>query len=318
MAIISDFEEEKSEPQKQPAASAGSAFTARLDSSNPLGFIRSALEFVARESNFFKKDLAVEEVSAVATSLWEKERLSKRQQEMAAAAAAKEAEGSAKKAEAAAKKAVDEKKEIKVGVKEKEKEIEKLEVVEEVTAMDEDKKNDEKPKSTVPNKQNGLDFENYSWGQSLQELNVSIPVPPGTKSRFIVCEIKKNRLKVGIKGQPPVIDGELYQSIKPDDSFWSLEDQKWISILLTKHNQMEWWKCLVKGEPEIDTQKVEPETSKLSDLDGETRSTVEKMMFDQRQKSMGLPTSDDIQKQDLLKKFMEQHPEMDFSKAKFA
>ena len=51
-----------------------------------------------------------------------------------------------------------------------------------------------------------------------------------------------------------------------------------ISILLTKQDQMEWWKCCVKGEPEIDTQKVEPENSKLADLDPETRSTVEKMM----------------------------------------
>lgn len=51
-----------------------------------------------------------------------------------------------------------------------------------------------------------------------------------------------------------------------------------ISILLTKREQMEWWKCCVKGEPEIDTQKVEPESSKLADLDPEMRSTVEKMM----------------------------------------
>lgn len=58
----------------------------------------------------------------------------------------------------------------------------------------------------VPNKGNGTDLENYSWVQTLQEVTVNIPVPTGTKARSVVYEIKKNRLKLGLKGQDPIID----------------------------------------------------------------------------------------------------------------
>jgi len=45
---------------------------------------------------------------------------------------------------------------------------------------------------------------------------------------------------------------------------------------------MHWWDCAIKGDPKIDTQKINPETSNISDLDSDLKPTVEKMMFDMR------------------------------------
>lgn len=129
--------------------------------------------------------------------------------------------------------------------------------------------------------------------------------------------ITKNKLRVGLKGQAPVLDGEFFESVKADDCFWNLLDGKVVELQLQKQSGMNWWRSIIKGEPEIDTQKVEPENSKLSDLDAETRATVEKMMFDQRQRMMGLPTSEEMDKQKAFEQFMKAHPEMDFSNAKF-
>jgi len=163
----------------------------------------------------------------------------------------------------------------------------------------------------------------YKWSQTIGDLDITVPVPANLKGRDFDVVISKTKLKVAVKGQSPIIDGELPHPIHPDESTWTLttlpgNTGKAIDIHLDKSNKMEWWAHVVTAAPKIDTSKIVPENSKLSDLDGQTRGMVEKMMYDQRQKELGKPTSEEEKKMEMLRKFQAQHPEMDFSKAKIS
>ncbi|KAH9837201.1 nuclear movement protein nudC [Rhodofomes roseus] len=158
----------------------------------------------------------------------------------------------------------------------------------------------------------------YKWRQELGEVDFVVPVPKGTRGRDLNIVLHKKKLSVGFKGKEPIMAGELCKEIKVEDSTWTLEDQEAVHVHLEKINKQQWWENVLTHHPKIDTTKIQPENSKLSDLDGETRGMVEKMMFDNQQKQMGKPTSDELKKMEALKKFQEQHPELDFSNAKIS
>jgi hypothetical protein len=56
----------------------------------------------------------------------------------------------------------------------------------------------------------------------LGDVDVTVPVPKGTRARDLVVVLQKKKLSVGLKGQEPIMAGELCKEIKLDDSTWTL------------------------------------------------------------------------------------------------
>lgn len=65
------------------------------------------------------------------------------------------------------------------------------------------------------------------------------------------------------------------------------EDNKLVAIVIEKIDKSGWWPHVLTKDPKIDTKRIEPEPTSLSEVQGEERAVIEKMMWEQRMKAMG-------------------------------
>ena len=83
----------------------------------------------------------------------------------------------------------------------------------------------------------------------------------------MIVEIEPKSIKLAFKNKlnEPIINGELFDRIKVDDSTWSIEDNNKIIFNLEK-SQENIWKTVIKGDVEIDTKTVD-NSKKLDEFD---------------------------------------------------
>ncbi|KAI6177980.1 CS domain-containing protein [Aphelenchoides besseyi] len=109
-----------------------------------------------------------------------------------------------------------------------------------------EKEDDEEKKEPISsNTGNGPDLQTHSWTQTLEGVDVRIDMRAGfkLKSRDLNIQIGRRSLRVGLKNQPPIIDGELHSDIILSDnlSVWTLESNRIVHLTLRKKLPTKFW-----------------------------------------------------------------------------
>ncbi|KAI4455801.1 nuclear movement protein nudc [Holotrichia oblita] len=147
---------------------------------------------------------------------------------------------------------------------------------------------------------NGAVYENYSWSQTISEIDVIVKVPPTVTTKNLMVNISMQQISVKLKNENSIIlEGLLCQKCKHTDAIWSFDKGK-LEIHLEKAYEM-WWDCFLQSEPKLDVAKLDC-SRPFEDLSDEAQAKIQELTWNQERKRLGLPTSDEIKMHDKLKK----------------
>ncbi|KAK7113456.1 nudC domain-containing protein 3-like [Littorina saxatilis] len=155
-----------------------------------------------------------------------------------------------------------------------------------------------------PESYNGAVRDNYSWSQSITDTDVRVMVPKTVlKGKDVQVDISKKRLSVRYRnasgGWEEVLNGDLTWEVRADECMWTLSPGQHVHINLEKKDER-WWEAVLVDEPKINTRKIDCSRS-ITDLDDEAQAKIEEMMYNERQKRMGLPQSHEQKTMDMLR-----------------
>ena len=119
-----------------------------------------------------------------------------------------------------------------------------------------------------------------------------------------------------IKGQAePLVDGELHERVKVDDSFWNVEDNEYLNINLEKMEE-KIWKTVINGDDEIDPKSVD-NTKNVEDFDLETQGHLQKVLYERNRKMNGLPTTEEEANTNAINEMFKNNPSSPFAQTPY-
>ncbi|RLU18411.1 hypothetical protein DMN91_008768 [Ooceraea biroi] len=155
---------------------------------------------------------------------------------------------------------------------------------------------------------NGAIRENYVWTQTLSDLDVLVKIPEHIKCKknAVRVNISLDEIKIDVKSSDStkdfewenIFNGKLSFKIRKDESIWSVSG-KHISIHLEKVSER-WWEALTADEPKIDLSKIDC-TKHFDDMAPDEQIKVQELVWNQQQKLLDKPTSEQIKMEAILK-----------------
>lgn len=147
---------------------------------------------------------------------------------------------------------------------------------------------------------NGAIYDNYSWSQTITDVDIQLKVPENITSKQLHVDILYYKICVKLKNQNTVyLQGDLCRKCKPFEIIWSL-DSNILQIHLEKASES-WWDCLVLSEPKLDFSKMDC-SRPFYELSDEAQAKIEELTWNQERKMQGLPTTDQIELEKTLKR----------------
>lgn len=75
-------------------------------------------------------------------------------------------------------------------------------------------------------------------------VDIQIPVPEGTNARQLLVTLKTKHICIRLKNsrpeEPALLEGELCEKIKTEDSFWSVDEKRYLVLNLEKASETIW------------------------------------------------------------------------------
>lgn len=96
----------------------------------------------------------------------------------------------------------------------------------------------------------------YTWNAGEEEgsgeIQVWVPIEDGVKGKDLDIKITQKQLKVGVKGQEPIIDDVPFRTLECEDCSWEIDKDKdgkrCVVLTLAKKGKWDNWEYLVKCE----------------------------------------------------------------------